>query len=90
METQDEPESLTISPILEELPQPQEATVPTMLKPGTRPLIRYKPIGDGEIDNKLKHCVYERIILWRVEQTLFVATPDFELCIEQFDWWAEC
>ena len=90
METQDGPESHTIFPIPEEPPQPQEATVLTMLKPGTRSLIRYKPIGDGEIDNKLKHWVYERIILWRVEGTLFVATPDYELCFEQLDWWAEC
>ena len=77
METQDGPVPFTISTIPEELPQPQEATAHTMLKPGTRSLIRYKPIGDGEIDNKLKHLVYERIILWRVEETLFVATPDY-------------
>ena len=90
MESRGESESLTISPIPEDPPQPREATVLAMLKPGARSLIQYKPIGDGEIDNKLKHWVYERIILWRVEETLFVATPDYELCIEQLDWWAEC
>ena len=49
------------------------------LQPGTRALVRYKPIGQIEIDCKLQQSVYERIILWRVEGTLFVATPDFEL-----------
>ena len=89
MESRGESESLTISPIPEDPPQPREATVLAMLKPGARSLIRYKPIGDGEIDNKLKHWVYERIILWRVKKTLLVAIPDYELCIEQLDWWAE-
>ena len=60
-----------------------------VLRPGTRVLVRYKPIGHTEIDCKLQQLVYERIILWRVEGTLFVATPDFDLCIEQGEWWSE-
>ena len=62
----------------------------TMLQPGARILVRYKPFGHhGEINNKLKHWVFERIILWHLEGILFVATPDFELCIEHIEWWAE-
>ena len=55
----------------------QEAFDFTVLQLGTRVLVRYKPIGHGEIDYKLQHWVYERIILWRVEGILFVATPAF-------------
>ena len=75
---------------------PVDATSPTMkahvvtqngvglaeLLPGTRVLVRYKPIGHIEIDRKLQHLVYERIILWRIDGILFVATPNFDLCIE--------
>ena len=60
-----------------------------VLQPGTRVLVRYKPIGHIEIDCKLQQVVYERIILWRVEGTCFVATLDFEFCIEQGEWWSE-
>ena len=60
-----------------------------VLQPGTRVLVRYKPIGHAEIDCKMQQVIYERIILWRVEGTCFVATPDFELCIEQGEWWSE-
>ena len=61
-----------------------------MLLPGTRIVVRYKPVGyHCEINNKLKRWVFERIILWRIEGILFVATSDFELCIEHFEWWAE-
>ena len=61
----------------------QDAFDPTEFQPGTRVLIRYKPIGHIEIDCKLQELLYERIILWRVEGILFVATPDFDCCIEQ-------
>ena len=44
----------------------QDAFDPTELQPGTRVLVRYKPIGHGEIDCKLQRLVYERIILWRM------------------------
>ena len=77
-------------PTTEELPEPEEAFDLTLVQPGTRTLVRHKPIGyHCEIDNKLQRWVFERIILWRVEGILFVATPDFELCIEQLEWWAE-
>ena len=90
METQDGPALFATPPTTEELPEQQEASDFTLLQPGTRTLVRYKPIGyHCEIDNKLQHWVFERIILWRVEGILFVATPDFELCIEHFEWWAE-
>ena len=56
-----------------------------MLPPGTRIVVRYKPVGyQYEIDNKLERWVFERIILWRIAGILFVATPDFELCMEHF------
>ena len=67
----------------------QDALDFAVLRPGTRVLVRDKPIGHSEIDCKLQQVVYERIILWRVEGTCFVATPDFELCIEQGEWWSE-
>ena len=82
METHDGPASFASPPTTEELPEPQAASDFTLLQPGTRTLVRYKPIGyHGEIDNKLKHWVFERIIVWRIEGILFAATPDFELCI---------
>ena len=67
----------------------QDAVDHTELQPGTRVLVCYKPIGRIEIDCKLRQLVYERIILWRVEGSLFVATPDFDLCIGQGEWWSE-
>ena len=67
----------------------QDAFDPTELQPSIRVLVRYKPIGHIEIDCKLQELLYERIILWRVEGILFVATPDFDFCIEQCEWWSE-
>lgn len=62
----------------------------TTLQPGSRILVRYKPTGHhSEIDNKLKHLVFERLILWNFERFFFVATPDYELCIEPCEWWTE-
>ena len=63
----------------------QEAGDLTMLLPGARILVRYKPVGHQcEMNNNLKQWVFERIILWRIEGILFVVTPDFELCIKHF------
>ena len=85
MGTRDEPTLPALPPVAEEFFESQEATDLTMLLPGTRILVRYKPVGHHcEINNKLKRWVFERIILWRIEGILFVATPDFELCIEHF------
>ena len=78
-----------MSSTIEALMVMQDAFDPTELQPGTRVLVRYKPIGHIEIDCKLQQLVYERIILWRVEGILFAATPDFDLCIEQCEWWSE-
>ena len=62
----------------------------TTLLPGSRILVRSKPLGHhGEINNKLKHLVFERLILWNLDGILFVATPDFELCIDPIEWLAE-
>ena len=43
----------------------QDAFDHTELQPGTRALVRYKPICQIETDCKLQQLVYERIILWR-------------------------
>ena len=90
MVNHDGPALFATTPTTEVLPVLQEAFDLTVLQPGTRALVRYKRIGyHCEIDYKLQHWVFDRIILWRVEGILFVATPDFELCIEQLEWWAE-
>ena len=85
MGTRDDPTLPALSPVAEEPIESQVAGDLTMLLPGTRSVVAYKPVGyHGEINNKLERWVFERIILWRIEGILFVATPDFELCIEHF------
>ena len=50
-------------------------------------MVRFKPTGHhSQIDNKLKHLVFERLILWNFEGFFFVATPDYKLCIEHCEW----
>ena len=72
-------------------PPPHASVVATTtLQPGSRILVRFKPTGHhSEIDNKLKHLVFERLILWKYDGFFFVATADYELCIEPGNWWTE-
>ena len=72
-------------------PRPRDNdTAATTLQPRSRILVRFKPNWHhSEIDNKLKHWVFERLILWNFEGFFFVATPDYELCIEPCEWWTE-
>ena len=55
-------------------------------------LVRMKRTGlHSDIDYKLERLKYERIVLWQVDKghIFFVATPDYELCIELYEWWSE-
>ena len=47
----------------------------TTLEPGSRILVRFKLIGHhNEIDYRLRHWVFERLILWKFKGFFFVAT----------------
>ena len=47
----------------------------TTLQPGSRISVRFKRIGyHSEIDYRLRHWVFERLILWKFKGFFFVAT----------------